>query len=169
MYTETYVYTCIYLTNDMCQCLDCIYIYVWLFVCYLCIQDAPPEKQSQGQAYHILGASFKRKKIDDASPFQIPNHSIPFTKKVFKQNNTDTITFHESHSKSASTQKCVGFIPTNPPTSFTHPPVSKRRGPSGRYQCVGLDHATRHRNQHDPGSFGWVAFDGRPKVASLAI
>lgn len=120
---------------------------------YLCIQDAPPEKQSQGQAYHILGASFKRKKIDDASPFQIPNHSIPLTKKVFKQNNTDTITFHESHSKSASTQKLVGFIPTNPPTSFTHPPVSKRREPSGRYQCAGLDHATRHRNQHDPDGF----------------
>ena len=130
-----------------------IYIYIYMVTCvYTIIRMFPPRNNHSDGITFFCG---KKKNIHGASPFQIPYHPIFFkNKKVFKQKPT------ASSSKSTSTQKCGWFQP-NQPSNLLHP--STRffgRAPSGRYQCVGLDHATRHRNQHDPGSFGWVAFDG---------
>lgn len=131
-----------------------LYISTWLRV-YTLLLGCSPQKQSQWR-YHIF--CYKKKNINGASPFQIPYHPIFFkNKKVFKQK-TDSMEFQISFHPE------IGWFQlSRTPTSDGKPPIHpfpNGRAPWGRYQCVGLDHATRHRNQHDPGSFGWVAFDG---------
>lgn len=88
-----------------------------MVTCVYTIRMFPPRNNHSDGITFFCGK--KKKNINGASPFQIPYHPIFVkNKKVFKQKPT------ASSSKSTSTQKLVGFNPTNPPTSFTHPPVS---------------------------------------------